>query len=164
MVQLTESCFAAITMSVGSPPRLSGCGGGTTHTIVHRHFESRPGRTLTGHSYGERTTIRYRPSFDTGSHRPRHDASLWRENSYTPIETITRSYAQPTYCMSTPTARTFPYGQQVISFCTSPNITMDVEHIIGLSLESITLRIAVVTRQPSNFVRFIHATFIAGHW
>ena len=127
-VQLTESCSAAITMSLG--PTVSTCG---SRTMYVRHYES------TGYSS---TTTRYRPSFDTGSHRPRHDVSLWRENSYAPLVTVTRSYASPTRCKSTAIAYTFPYGQQL---CTSPKITMDAEHIIGLSLEAITLRISVVT-------------------
>ena len=129
VVQLTQSCSSAITMSLGST--VSTCGSRTTYV---RHYEST--------SYSG-TTTRYRPSFDTGSHRPRHDVSLWRENSsYAPLVTVTRSYASPTRCKSTAIAYTFPYGQQL---CTSPKITMDDEHIIGLTFEAITLRISVVT-------------------
>ena len=166
MVQLTQSCSAAITMPVGSSPTLSGCGSSSGSVIVRRHYESRPGRTLSGYSYGNHTPTRYRPSFDTGSHRPRHDRYLWRENNYAPLGTITRrAFASPTGSKSTTIAHTLPYGQQqVISSCTLPNITMDVEHILGLSFEVITLRISVKTLQPSNFVRFIHATVITGHW
>ena len=101
VVHITESCSAAITMPVGSPPM-----------IVRRHYESRPGRTLSGYSYGERTPSRYRPSFDVGSHRPRHDRYLWRENSYAPLGTITRSYASPTHSKSTAIVHTLPYGLQ----------------------------------------------------
>ena len=109
MVQLTQSCSVATTMPVGSSPTLSGC----SSVIVRRHYESRPGRTLSGYSFGNRTPTRYRPSFDTGSHRPRHDSYLWRENSYAPLGTITRrAFASPTGSKSTAIAHTLPHGLQ----------------------------------------------------
>ena len=65
---------------------------GSDYRSHDSHYESRYGRpacSYSGYSVGPRD--RYRPRFDPGSHRPRHDTSLWRENSYRPLFVRTHS-------------------------------------------------------------------------